>query len=418
MDRPKKRKRSHKRKKSNKKVPKTQEEQKPLPKSKENLQNEAKLYMGVVTMTTLLTVKELTIEEIQKLNLNIRIINFLQLLGGYNKLKIICHLEKCVACCYSARSHQVIGINGKGEEHLLMTASQEAIQCDSSGYMLVYKSNDVIFGSLGYQYNPIHNCNCCGCDCNGCCAGCCARFCPGCCDGSGGGCCASKQNEKCCCVECCAACFLCCTDCCKNGGCCRGGCCTEAGCCCCCEDGCCIGGCCTFCNCLCFAGGCCNDPCCPKGCCPCPNYQKILLDVRFLNTMEEALNMQAGLYVSTLYSPVDICGCFKKNIAYKKCGERFGLDNKCCACNNIDLAILDIAKNIQVGNAHQNKSCISGVESYDVDLPKDAFPLEKLLIISEIFMFVFLKWDEGGETNKMILTRKRRIFPGLNPDFI
>ena len=173
MDRPKKRKRSHKRKKSNKKVPKTQEEQKPLPKSKENLQNEAKLYMGVVTMTTLLTVKELTIEEIQKLNLNIRIINFLQLLGGYNKLKIICHLEKCVACCNSARSHQVIGINGKGEEHLLMTASQEAIQCDSSGYMLVYKSNDVIFGSLGYQYNPIHNCNCCGCDFNGCCAGCC-----------------------------------------------------------------------------------------------------------------------------------------------------------------------------------------------------------------------------------------------------
>ena len=138
--------------------------------------------------------------------------------------------------------------------------------------------------------------------------------------------------------------------------------------------------------------------------------------MRFLNTIEEALNIQAGLYVSTLYSPINCCGCTPQHIGYKKCGERFGLDKKCFACNSVDLAILDLAKNEQVGNAHQNKPCIGPVESYDVDLPKDAFPLEKLLIISEIFMFVFLKWDEGGN-DQMILTGKRKSFPGLNPDF-
>ena len=51
-----------------------------------------------------------------------------------------------------------------------------------------------------------------------------------------------------------------------------------------------------FCNCCCFKGGCCTEPCCEKGCCGCPNYEKPLLDVRILNTLEEAFNMKAGLY--------------------------------------------------------------------------------------------------------------------------
>ena len=38
-----------------------------------------------------------------------------------------------------------------------MTASQEQIECQSRGYMLVYRSfNNIIFGALGYQLNPIH----------------------------------------------------------------------------------------------------------------------------------------------------------------------------------------------------------------------------------------------------------------------
>ena len=128
--------------------------------------------------------------------------------------------------------------------------------------------------------------------------------------------------------------------------------------------------------------------------------------------MEEALTKEAGLYVSTLYSPITICGCGPSYIGYKKCGERFALEQKCCKCISADLPIMDLVKKEQVGNAHQN-SC---VESYDVDLPKDAFPLEKLLIVSEIFMFVFLNWDDKGN-DQMILTRKLKIFPGLNPDF-
>ena len=125
--------------------------------------------MGVVTVTSLLAIQQLTLEEIQKLNLNIRIIKFLNLLGGYNKLRIVCHPQECLQCCPPPRSHEVIGINEKGEENIIMTASREQLQSDSFGYMLVYKSNNVIFGSLGYQYNHIHfdKC-CCSCDCDCC----------------------------------------------------------------------------------------------------------------------------------------------------------------------------------------------------------------------------------------------------------
>ena len=73
--------------------------QNPPQESKENLQEEKNVAVGIVQVTTLLANQQLTIGELQNLNLNIKITNFLQLLGGYNKLKIVCHLEKCVACC-------------------------------------------------------------------------------------------------------------------------------------------------------------------------------------------------------------------------------------------------------------------------------------------------------------------------------
>ena len=187
---------------------------------------------------------------------------------------------------------------------------------------------------------------------------------------------------------------------------------------CCCDDGCCKGGFCTCCNCCCFEGGCCREPCCDNGCCPCPDYENILLDVRFLNTIQEALDIPSGLYVSTLYNPFDCCGCIPQNIAYKKCGEKFALDNKLCAFGNLELGILNLENKASVGNAIQYKSFCSDVQSYDLDFPKDALPLEKLLIISEIFMFVFLKWDGFLNRNDMIITKKRKTLPGLNPDFI
>ena len=201
--------------------------------SKDEILKESELSVKPIVGTPLLNINQLKIEEIQNFNLNVKIIRFLQILGGYNKLKIICSLKNCFIGCRSARSHQVIGINERGEEHLLMTASQEALQCDSYGYMLVYKSNDVIFGTLGYQYNPINNCNCCCCDCSccgsGCCEGCCKCESKKCCEG----CCkCESKNEKCCCEELCTGCCDFCKDCCQNGGCFKGGCCIG-GCCCC-----------------------------------------------------------------------------------------------------------------------------------------------------------------------------------------
>ena len=77
-------------------------------------------------------------------NLNIKIINFFQLLGGYNKLLIICHKTKCSFGYRPVRSFKVFGINSEGEDNLIMTASQEELYSNSYGYMLVYKSNNFI----------------------------------------------------------------------------------------------------------------------------------------------------------------------------------------------------------------------------------------------------------------------------------
>ena len=144
--------------------------QNPEPNTKEQFQTQTNLEVGIVAVNP-------NILQNPTVNLNIKVLNFLQLLGSYNKLKIVCNSQNCAVGCRSVRSHQVIGINDKGEENLIMTASQEALLSSSFGYMLVYKSNNVIFGTLGYQNNPLNRC--CGCDCCGC--DCCTICCAGCC---------------------------------------------------------------------------------------------------------------------------------------------------------------------------------------------------------------------------------------------
>ena len=236
---------------------------KPKEGSKEELTAQQNVIVGItaIEIKQLIIERTLTIEEIQQLSLNIRIIKFLEILGGYNKLIIRCKVNKCVSCCCRpSRTNEVFGINQNGEEILLMTARQEQIECQSRGYMLVYRSfNNIIFGALGYQLNPIHiPFNCCDC-CKGCCSGCCKCDCICCCCCNGGCCCSDGSKCECFCCRCCPCeCCICCEDCCKGGGCCVGGCCIE-GCCCCCEDGCCVGGCMNFCNCCCFKGGCCTE---------------------------------------------------------------------------------------------------------------------------------------------------------------
>ena len=324
------------------------------------------------------------INLIDNSNLNIKKINFLQNLGNYNKVKILCDNQSCLDLFHSSRIYTVLGINEKGEENILMTASHEEVKCNSRGYMLVYKANDIIFGALGYQLNPI----CCNMTC---------------CD-------------DCCICRC--TCCLCCTNCCQGGGCCLGGCCTDQGCCCCCDEPCCVGGCCTFCNCCCFEGGCCKDPCFRNGCFACPNFEKILLDVRFLNSNQEALTINAGLYVSTLFTPYDCCGFSPKYFGYKKCGQKFAIENKCFPACDTNLNIIDLEKNeAVVGNVQQSKTFCCSPRIFDVDFPENALPLEKLLIISEIFMYACEHWDLGLR-NDLIITKKRKHFPGLNPDFV
>ena len=128
--------------------------------------------------------------------------------------------------------------------------------------------------------------------------------------------------------------------------------------------------------------------------------------------MEEALDINAGVYVGTLYEPFNCFGLFPSNIGYKKCGERFAIENKFCSFTNIELGIIDLKKKEKTGNIKQTKQFCGEIQAYEVDFPKDAFPLEKLLIISEIFMLVFLKWDVG-RNNTMIITKKRKTLPGF-----
>lgn len=369
------------------------EEQKPKSSIKEEeLKAEIKAF-GSVHSSNLININQSNPEDFQNLMLNIRITNFLKLLGEYNTLVILCYKAKCAVGFRTLRNYQVYGINHIGEENLIMTASQEELHHNSSGYMLVYKSNNAIFASLGYQINPLDDCQCFG-DCFiRCCKSLKKNFCSGC------------KLDNCCCESCYQ----------NDGGCFKGGCCTEQACCCCWENEC-QDGCCNCCNCCCCEGGCCKEPCCVNGCCPCPNYEKILLDVRLLNTMKEALIQQAGLYVTTLYSPFDCFGLNPTHIGYKKCGERFILENKCCACSNETYSIIDSEKKEQVGFVKQKKTCSFDVKSFEVKLPKNAFPLEKLLIISEIFMMSYLKWDEG-RNDRMIVTKKRKKFPGLDAKF-
>ena len=342
-----------------------------------------------------LALSQLQLIQLNIESLNIKILNFLNILGNYSKIKILCNKQCCGAPFRSIRSHKVIGINEQGEENLIMTASQEEMQCTSDGYMLIYRTNDTVIAALGYQFNRYccggTCCSCCGGDGNCCECNCCD--CSHCCDCSN--CC--KCDDCCCCKLC-----RCCEKCCKCGECCKDGCC------CCSKDGCCDD---------CCEKGCC---CCPEYCCYCPGCKTILLDLRFLNTVKEALQVNSGLYVTTLYNPFNCFRCSPDFIGYEKCGEKFALDNKCISCCNTSYNIIDVKTNEQkeiVGNIRQTKSCCFDVQSFDVDFPKDALPLEKLLIISEIFMLVFLKWDEGGN-DRMILTKKFRFNPGLNPDFI
>jgi len=60
--------------------------------------------------------------------------------------------------------------------------------------------------------------------------------------------------------------------------------------------------------------------------------------------MEEALDINAGVYVGTLYEPFNCFGLFPSNIGYKKCGERFAIENKFCSFTNIELGIIDLKK--------------------------------------------------------------------------
>lgn len=126
-------------------------------------QNTNNIYGAYGVQVTYLAFSQMTkLIQLNIESLNIKILNFLNILRNYSKVRILCNKQCCGAPFRSIRSHKVVGINEQGEENLIMTASQEKMKCDSDGYMLIYRTNETIIGALGYQFN------------RECCAGCCS----------------------------------------------------------------------------------------------------------------------------------------------------------------------------------------------------------------------------------------------------
>lgn len=336
----------------------------------------------------------------QNIQLNVQTTKILEKLNTMKSLEIVQELNPCVELfkmctrnftVYPLQKPVELQSTAQNQEQTskeepqkkelgepLFIASQDGKTCCSLGYMLLYKLPDsTIFGSLGYLLiNDCCKCDCCKCECCKC------DFCCSCCE------------QKCC----------------ENGGCFLGGCCIYAGCCCCCPEPCCVGGCCKMCDCYCFEGGCCKEPCCEYGCCPCPDCVRLYLDVRFLNTMEEALDINGGLYVGTVNEPFSCCN---NKFGYHKVGERFELTS--CGCTN-SLEIFDNKKQACSGSIKWDVCRMSSKIEYEVNFPEDATAMEKLMILSSFFMFDY-EASCSLKKEQKIYTRKYRNLQGIDANF-
>lgn len=320
-------------------------------------------------------------------SLNVKIFGILPALNETKSILIKTELPCGNAVCMSKRNFSVYEKKGETVGKLLFTSSEDSDCCAGDGYMLIYKNESGnVFGSLGYNFKK--NCCCCG-DCFSECCKC--------------------ESKSCCCS--------CCDGCCTNGGCFLGGCCINAGCCCCCDEPCIEkGGICTCCNCFCFKGGCCHSPCCEDGCCPCPDFKHILLDLRFLNTIEEAYQLNAGVYVGTITSSVE---CFQaSSYDYIKAGERFSIQDVCCGGSAYEMKIADKQTKEEQGKINCTVPLFCGEELFDVVFPETATPLEKLMIISSLLMMDYNKCNALFPKTKLITTKKRKTLPGLPADFM
>lgn len=173
------------------------------------------------------------------------------------------------------------------------------------------------------------------------------------------------------------------------------GCCCEGKCCCCCCGG---------------AKAKCCDKCCDfskcKNCCTCHCGlcdPKAYLDVRFTGNMKEVLSTNEGLYVGTVIEPCTP-PCVHK-LGYANVGGRYLLHESLFSpITNIFCGdALFCGHQLNIMDSKENDKIVGSVVirkplcpfwnlnlSFDVTFPSMANGLEKLMIISSVFMYEYI----------------------------
>lgn len=171
--------------------------------------------------------------------------------------------------------------------------------------------------------------------------------------------------------------------------------------------------------------GCCFAACCPPpicnckhGCyCPCLHLCDpfAYLDFRFVGTMEEALSLNQGYYVSTLIQPCSLPCC--TNVTYANVGGKYMVQmnmlspfTNCCPCTpwtcGVKLSIVDTKNgNAEVGTilAKTPLCPIMNInQNYEITFPQGANSMEKLMIINSVFMYDYVSKLTRAKKNRTI----------------
>ena len=312
----------------------------------------------------------------QNLNseLNIKTLNILGQIGNIKTLKA--YSEMNGSCFQKSKTIKFYEENDKQ----FFVAYQKKEESNTKGFMLLYEQDDKIFGSLGYQYS----------------GGCYTKSYIE----EGDGCLCSfnsidigvSNNVD---TSKCKRIFSCCYN--SNGKCeCK----NPFSSCCTCEGGCkChnpFSGCCSKENIKSGVKSATNEGCCCRFIkyLPCfsNSTDQIYLDVRFLNSYEDALNFKGGLYCGTIYLS---SGSYLDDqyYGYEKVGKKYKLQipfGFCCFGNkNSDINIIEndngqinIKGTIKINNDNTNYY-------YEITFPDDSTPVEKIMIISTFLQYEY-----------------------------
>lgn len=159
----------------------------------------------------------------------------------------------------------------------------------------------------------------------------------------------------------------------------------------------CCGLCMPYCLCLSKKSRCeCKNRECECDCDCCKVLPIYLTDLRLLNTKGEAFDEKSGVIASSFYNLFELCGFNDDlNLIYKNCGEKYLLQNQKCWLCDSGIDIINQQTKQKYTHFVPKENLCSKAISFDFELPADANPMEKLLIISQVFLYIFHRKDKG-----------------------